>query len=105
MGGQKWDSCPHPWPSEGGTCKAEPFTGASNYTHTIGDTVHAALVQGGIDYNCGALYRTNLYSQLQAGAVSKKDVDLAAGRVYRTMFRLGMLDTTSEQPLVTRLGA
>ena len=29
--------------------------------------MRAALNQGGIDYNCGALYKTNLYSQLQAG--------------------------------------
>ena len=42
-------------------CRPARFDGGHNYTHTVGETVHAALVGGGIDYNCGALYRTNLY--------------------------------------------
>jgi beta-glucosidase-like glycosyl hydrolase len=95
----KWDGCEHPWPSEGGSCTPAPFSGGSNYTRTVDETVHAALVQGGIDHNCGALYRTNLYSSLQRGAVSEKDVDTAATRLYRTHFRLGFFDPPDEQPL------
>lgn len=89
----------HPWPSEGGTCTPEPFGGGSNYTSSVDETIAASLVQGGIDYNCGALYRTNLYSSLLRGAVSKQDVDKAVSRVYRTHFRLGFYDDASSQPL------
>ena len=41
----KWDSCPRPWPSEGGSCTPADFSGGHNYTHTVGDTIHAALVR------------------------------------------------------------
>ena len=61
--------------------------------------MRAALVQGGIDLNCGALYKTNLFSSLQRGAVGKPDVDRAARRLYRTHFRLGLLDDPTSQPL------
>ena len=31
----------------------------------VGATVNAALNEGGIDYNCGALYKTQLYNAMQ----------------------------------------
>ena len=150
----KWDSCPRPWPSEGGSCTPADFSGGHNYTHTVGDTIHAALVklhlltitnptrpqpyhtlslhapvqliwvncsppntatyshslprapqqvQGSIDYNCGALYRTNLYSSLKAGAVTESDVDTAAARIYTTMIRLGMLDPPEDQYYINEI--
>jgi beta-glucosidase-like glycosyl hydrolase len=69
----------------------------------VGPNVHAALVQGGVDYNCGEFYQSHLFEQLQAGFVQQADVDRAIGRVLRTMFRLGMFDAQDEQPL-TKLG-
>ena len=62
--------------------------------------MRTALVVGGIDYNCGSLYKTNLFNMLQAGAVTKADVDQAVKRVYKTMILLGMLDPMEGQPLV-----
>jgi len=56
-----------------------------------------------VDLNCGPLYKTNLYSQLKAGAVSEEDVDRASARVIRTMIKLGLLDPMDQQPL-TRIG-
>lgn len=100
----KWDDCAHPYPSEGGHCDPAPFPGGHNYTTTVGETVRAALVQGGIDLNCGALYKTNLYSELKSGSVSEADIDRAARRVYRTAFRLGMLDPMEDQYYVNKLG-
>eukprot|EP00041_Stephanoeca_diplocostata_P025797 m.683376 g.683376 ORF g.683376 m.683376 type:complete len:798 (-) comp22829_c0_seq1:1822-4215(-) len=97
----KWDDCQHPYPSEGGHCTPDPFPGGHNYTRTTGATVHAALVQGGIDYNCGSLYKTNLYNNLVNGAVQKADVDVAVSRLYRTMFRLGFFDPMENQTYVT----
>lgn len=99
----KWDSCAHPYPSEGGHCTPDPFPGGHNYTHTVDETVRAALVTGTIDYNCGALYKTNLYSSLQRGAVSDADVDTAFGRILTTQIELGMLDPMEDQPYV-RIG-
>ncbi len=65
--------------------------------------MHAALVQGGVDFNCGQFYQSHLFEQLQAGFVQQADVDRAVGRVLRTMFRLGMFDEQDAQPL-TKLG-
>ena len=99
----KWDSCPHPWPSEGGNCTPRAFSGGHNYTHAVGDTVKAAMKDGGIDYNCGALYKTNLASVVKkkmkhgGSGVTDDDVRKSAKRVYRTMFRLGMLDPPDDQ--------
>ena len=74
-----------------------------NYTHNHTDTVRAALVQGGTDADCPV--GTNFYSAfllpaLHAGAISTSDIDRAAGRVLRTMFRLGMLDPMADQVFV-----
>lgn len=95
----KWDDCPHPWPSEGGNCTPQNFQGGHNYTHTVGDTIRAAMVEGGIDYNCGALYRTNLANVVKAGesGMNVSDLKQSVKRVYRTMFRLGMLDPPEDQ--------
>ena len=57
-----------------------------------GPNVHAALVQGGIDYNCGDFYRSELLNQVKAGAIKQTDVDTAIRRVLKTMFKLGMFD-------------
>eukprot|EP00756_Hemistasia_phaeocysticola_P023476 Hpha_TRINITY_DN15896_c2_g1::TRINITY_DN15896_c2_g1_i1::g.191891::m.191891 len=100
----KWDNCKHPYPSEGGTCVPQPFPGGHNYTHTVGDTVHAGLVEGGVDMNCGPLYKTNLLNTMNAGYVTHKDVDRAVKRVYKAMFRLGMLDPMEDQYYVNKVG-
>lgn len=57
-----------------------------------GPNVYAALVQGGIDYNCGDFYRNQLLNQVNSGAINQSDVDRAVSRVLRTMFKLGMFD-------------
>jgi beta-glucosidase-like glycosyl hydrolase len=69
-----------------------------------GTNVHAALVQGGVDYNCGQFYQEQMYKQLQAGAIGHADVDRAVRRVLRTMMRLGMVDAQEGQIYPT-LGA
>ena len=46
-----------------------------------GPNVHAALVQGGIDYNCGDFYKAELLKQVQAGYINQTDVDVAVGRM------------------------
>ena len=96
----KWDGCPEPYSP--GNCTPAPFSGGHNYTgwcgqkacrfnskEGVGATVDAALNQGGIDYNCGPLYKTQLYNALQMGAVSEADIDRAAGRIYHTQIKLG----------------
>jgi beta-D-xylosidase 4 len=100
----KWDDCKHPFPSDGGSCTPESFPGGHNYTRTVDETIHASLVEGGIDLNCGPLYDTNLYSSLLNGAIAKVDVDRAARRIFRLMLQLGMLDPQEEQSLVTDFG-
>jgi len=73
----------------------------TNHNYSMGDAagtnIAAALVSGGIDYNCGTFYEQNLYTQLQAGYVKESDVDQAVGRVLRTMFKLGMFDPVEGQ--------
>jgi hypothetical protein len=72
----KWDNCQPPYSP--GNCTPAPFSGGHNYTGWCGDkpcpvnskegvgaTVAAALNDGGIDYNCGPLYKTQLYNALQ----------------------------------------
>lgn len=98
----KWDNCKEPYPSQGGNCTPDRFPGGHNYTPgSVDATMHAALVEGGIDYNCGPLYKTNLYSVLQRGGVSHADIDQAAGRIYSTMIKLGMLDPMEGQAYTT----
>ena len=100
----KWDKCPHPWPSEGGPeCVPDAFPGGHNYTHTISDTLRAALVEGGIDYNCGPLYRVQLHAALRNGTISRREVEVSARRVFTTAIELGLLDPMDEatQPLLT----
>ena len=85
-------------------------TGGHNYTGWCGDqpcpvnskqgvgaTVAAALNDGGIDYNCGPLYKTQLYNALVLGSVTEEDIDRAAARIYHTQIRLGMLDPPDSQ--------
>lgn len=96
----KWDDCKHPYPSEGGNCTPDAFPGGHNYTHSVDETMKTALVTGTIDYNCGALYKTNLFSSLQRGAVSHEDVDRAAGRIFTTQIELGMFDPMDGQQYV-----
>ena len=55
-----------------------------NSKEGVGATVAAALVQGGIDYNCGPLYKKQLFNALQMGSVMKADIDRAAARIYTT---------------------
>jgi len=100
----RWENCPYPLPSDGGSCIPEPFRGGHNYTHSVDDTIRASLVEGGIDLNCGPLYNTNLYSSYLKGAVSSADIDRAARRIFRIMILLGMLDPQQEQKLVTDIG-
>ena len=109
----KWDNCKAPFPSGGAECTPDSFAGGHNYTgwgHPVGSpegvgaTVRAALVEGGVDYNCGALYRTNLLKAVKQGAVNESDIDRAAARLLSMQFKLGMLDPASEQPLMS-LGA
>ena len=100
----KWDNCPRPWPSEGGpACVPDAFPGGHNYTHSVGATLRAALVQGGIDYNCGPLYRVQLAAALRNGTVSRAEVEAAARRVFTTAVELGLLDPMDEvtQPLLS----
>ena len=108
----KWDNCQPPYSP--GNCTPDAFTGGHNYTGWCGDkacpvnskegvgaTVAAALNEGGIDYNCGPLYKTQLYNALQLGSVTEADIDRAAGRIYHTQIKLGMLDPADDQEYQT----
>lgn len=75
--------------------------GGHNYTRNASDTIRAALVQGGTDADC-PVSSNNFYSlyikdALKTGAIAKTDVDRAARRVFRMMFKLGMLDPMEQQ--------
>lgn len=83
--------------------------GGHNYTRNSSDTIRAALVQGGTDADC-PVSSNNFYSlyipdALEQGAIAKEDVDRAARRVFRTMFKLGMMDPMEDQPYVQSYGA
>jgi beta-glucosidase-like glycosyl hydrolase len=83
--------------------------GGHNYTRNSTDTVRAALVQGGTDADC-PVSSNNFYSlyipdALKTGAIEKADVDRAARRVFRTMFKLGMMDPMEDQPYVLSYNA
>jgi beta-glucosidase-like glycosyl hydrolase len=82
-----------------GWCAGKPC--AVNSKEGVGATVNAALNEGGIDYNCGPLYKTNLYNALQLGAVTEADIDRAAARIYMTQIKLGMLDDAATQEYET----
>ena len=96
-------SCAHPinnalvrreWGWDGffiSDCNAIEHFCAHNYSlgRAPGTNAWAALVQGGIDYNCGSFYQDQLLKQVQAGAINQTDVDTAVRRVLKTMFRLG----------------
>ena len=90
-------SCAHPinnalvrkeWGWDGffiSDCNAIDHFCGHNYTlgqaGAPGPNTHAALVQGGIDYNCGDFYGANLLKQVKAGAINQTDVDTAIRRV------------------------
>ena len=76
-----------------------------NYTHNFSSTIRAALNGGGVDVNCGQFYPVHMCDAVSAGVVSQSDLDRAARRYWRTMFRLGMFDPMEEQPMVTQIGA
>ncbi len=52
--------------------------------------MHAAMVEGGVDFNCGSLYKTNLLNTVQDGSarVNETVLDVSVGRVYRTLFEV-----------------
>ena len=99
MQDEKWEDCQPPYPSQGGNCTPSHFPG-HNYTSTVDETARAALVDGGVDFNCGPFYKVQLYTALQSGAVSEADVDLAASRVYTMHIKLGLLDPMEAQDYV-----
>lgn len=68
----------------------DEFPGGHNYTFTVGDTVHASMIQGGIDYNCGSLYKTNLYNTIKDGSanLTETQLDVSVGRILRTMIQV-----------------
>eukprot|EP00949_MAST-11_sp_MAST-11-sp1_P001970 g1970.t1 len=103
----KWNNCKHPYPSEGGHCTPDAFPGGHNYTQTVEQTIKAAMVEGGIDYNCGDLYRTNLANVVKnsSSGVTEADVRLSARRVYKVMFRLGMMDPPQDQYFINSISA
>ena len=47
------------------------------------------------------LYKTQLYNALQLGSVTEADIDRAAGRIYHTQIKLGMLDPADDQEYQT----
>lgn len=49
-----------------------------------------SMVEGGVDYNCGSLYKTNLFNTIQDGSarINSTVLDSAVRRVYRTMFEV-----------------
>jgi beta-glucosidase-like glycosyl hydrolase len=72
-----------------------------NYTKNSSDTVRAGLVQGGTDADCPAgpnFYSLHMMDALVSGAIDKADIDRAARRIFKTMFRLGMMDPMEDQP-------
>ncbi len=75
--------------------------GGHNYTRNASDTIRAALVQGGTDADCPVssnnFYSLYIKNALKTGAIAKTDVDRAARRVFRMMFKLGMLDPMEQQ--------
>ena len=63
--------------------------------------MRAALVQGGTDADCPAgksMYASYMMDALADGAIARADIDRAARRVFRTIFRLGMLGTPLPNP-------
>ena len=63
--------------------------------------MRAALVQGGTDADCPAgksMYASYMMDALEDGAIARADIDRAARRVFRTIFRLGMLGTSLPNP-------
>ena len=49
----------------------------------------------------GGRYKTQLYNALQMGSVTEADIDRAAGRIYHTQIKLGMLDEPEDQEYQT----
>ena len=81
------------------------ITGSHRYTSTANATIAAALVQGGVDLDCGTYYPEHMCQALTDGAVSQGDIDQGARRVFRAMLRLGFFDPMEDQPMVLSLGA
>ena len=72
-----------------------------DYTRNHSDTVFKALVEGGTDADCPAgksMYASYMMDALEDGAIARADIDRAARRVFRTIFRLGMLGTSLPNP-------
>ena len=44
------------------------------------------------------MYASYMMDALEDGAIAKADIDRAARRVFRTIFRLGMLGTSLPDP-------
>ena len=67
----KWDNCKEPYPSQGGACTPDKFPGGHNYTPgSVDKTMHAALVEGGIDYNCGQWPKSSLQPEICSSVLS-----------------------------------
>jgi beta-glucosidase-like glycosyl hydrolase len=94
MADTKWDGCAPPYPPT--NCIPDPFPG-HDYTHTVGDTANAALVEGGVDVNCGPFYKMWLLALAANGSVAEAALDTAVSRVYTTAVKLGLLDPSAGQ--------
>ena len=55
-------------------------------------------LRGGCDFNCGDFYQAQLPAALEAGAVNDTDVDVAAARLLKKGFQLGLFDAADAVP-------
>ena len=90
-------------------CGAVDQTGNPNaHNYTNGDpnkTMHAAMVQGGVDVNCGdsqpVFYTKHLWQAMANGTIQESHVDRATRKLLRTIFKLGMMDPPEDQPMLS----
>jgi beta-D-xylosidase 4 len=70
---------------------------AQNYTKTVQDTVAVAL-HAGTDLECGQFYKQHAQEALDNKTIVESDIDLALGRTFNVLVRLGWFDPPEQQP-------
>jgi len=64
------------------------------------DSTCAAVLQAGMDIDCGTYLDQNLEQAVINGAVSMETVDSALTHLFSVQYRLGMFDDASKQPFL-----
>ena len=80
-------------------CGAPTYIVKSHHFVTLKEEAAKVALEAGLDLECGNdIYANHLLKAYNSGLVSKESIDIAAGRVLTARFKLGIFDSTENNP-------